>query len=147
MILLQIVLGYILADALSGLYHVLTDYGYNIQHQVKLFQYHHIHPETMTFDWQPFLAGLPIILLSFLGIYPIFFISLGVCLCLSQVAHLYCHRQPNKFIKFLQNIGFFIKPEHHLKHHSGNFDSNFCIFTGHNDIWLNPIINIIKKQR
>lgn len=145
-IIVSLVAAYIVADALSGIYHIITDYGWNIPHQVKLFKYHHENPETMTFDWQPFLAGIPICFLAFWA-YPVFFITLGLCLCLSQVAHLYTHRKAPYIIKILQQTGLFISKKHHYAHHGGQFNKNFCIFSGWNDFWLNPIAKYLEKYK
>lgn len=142
--LAQILLGWLLADALSGLYHIMTDYGYNIPHQIKLFMFHHENPHTMTFDWQPLLAGVPLIIVGLFW-HPWFLISLGFFISISQVGHYYTHHKAPAPIRILQRVGVLISPKHHADHHKGDYNKNFCIFTGINNIWLNPLAKLLVR--
>jgi hypothetical protein len=140
--LLQIVGAFILADAMSGIYHLVTDLGWNIPSQVSYFRKHHDHPETMTFDLQPMLGSIPCLIAAYF-IWPWFFISLAIFVGFAQIPHYYIHHPENTptIIKWLQKFRIVVTPDSHNYHHYGNglFDTNFCIFTGWNDWWINPI--------
>lgn len=146
--LLQIISAYIIADAIAAIYHLVTDLGYNIPKQVAFFRKHHEQPWTMTFDLQPLLGGIPIIILG-LFIYPWFFISLGISLCIAQIPHYYSHHRDNtpRIISFLQKYKIILSPASHDNHHYGNglFDRDFCVLSGWNNFWLNPIAKYLQR--
>lgn len=135
----QIFAAYIIADGLSGIYHLMTDLGYNIPSQVRDFNKHHDEPWTMQWDYYGIFAAIPAFVAAYFML-PWFFISLGICLFFIQYPHYYNHHpeEAGCIVKFLQKIKVIIG-ESHTKHHEPPFDKNFCVFTGWNDWWLNPI--------
>lgn len=136
--LLQIVLAYWLVDALGGLYHLATDRGFNIASQVAFFQKHHESPETMTFDLQPCLIGVPCLVAGWF-VAPWFLVPLGIFFCLAQVPHYYTHFPAPRFVQVLQRAGIFVSPASHARHHDGRFDRDFCVTAGWNNWWINWI--------
>ena len=137
--LIEGIIAYALADLLTGTYHWATDHGWNIGSQVNSFQEHHESSEGVVFDFRPALLGLPILLLS---IYweSMFFGVLGGSVTFCQFAHYYAHRPGKWLIKFLQRCWIILPPEHHTKHHSGDFNKNYCTLSGWNNWWLNYIL-------
>lgn len=132
---------YMLADILSGLYHWATDKGYNLKFQVEFFQEHHRNPKSMTFDYQPIAGAIPLAIIAYF-IWPWFFGSLAFFILCIQIPHYYTHHPENApfFIKWLQKSRLIITREGHYKHHSGNFDCNYCIFGNFNNWWMNRIL-------
>lgn len=139
MILVQILVVYILMDFLSGIYHILTDYGWNIKSQVELFQSHH---ETNRIDSPEFeltiWVALPVFLVA-LYFYSTFWIIISIFILCIQVPHYYSHQDNSPyFIRLLQDYHIFISSKAHAKHHQ-RFDSDFCIISG----WCNPLLNFL----
>ncbi len=143
-LIVEVLLGYLVADALTGIYHAATDYGWNVRSQVALFQDHHDHPRGITRDPKPAFAGIPLMLCGTLG-HPAFFIVLGVTVSLSQVAHYYAHHRGSTVVRFLQSWHVIIPPHKHAIHHH-QFDRNFCILSGWNNCWLNWILSGCKSR-
>lgn len=138
--ILIVLAAYVAADALGGLYHLMTDLGYNIPSQIRFFRQHHERPLTMTFDLEPAVAAAPMLIAAWF-VWPVFFVSLAVFLTLSQIPHYYAHhtgRVP-KLVKLMQRCGLFITERYHNAHHSGNFNRNFCVLAGWNDWWINRL--------
>jgi hypothetical protein len=140
-IVLQVLAAYFALDLLTGLYHLATDRGWNFRFQVELFQDHH-HTNTMEtgFGWEQTLGAAVGLALGYWWSSP-FFVALGILAALSQVPHYFAHHPPKRGpIKWLQDAGLIISPAHHQGHHRGEFDQNFCIFSGLNDWWLNRLV-------
>lgn len=139
-IVLKILFAYLLADLISGIYHVLTDRGWNIPKQVMLFQQHHV-TRSLEFDLSPFLFASPLFILAYWW-QPVFCIALAISCGFIQVTHYYTHFPAPLPIRLLQKAHLIMGPEEHEVHHS-NFDLNFCILSGWNNIWFNQLIRFI----
>lgn len=135
---LQVVLAYIVADFLAALYHLATDRGWNIASQVRDFRNHHDRPWTMTFDLQPVLAGLPVVLIGYFA-WPWFFVPLGLFLAFAQVPHYFTHHPAPRLVKVCQRARVILRPALHQRHHRVSFDRDFCVLNG----WTNAIVNAI----
>lgn len=140
----QILAAYVVADALSGLYHLATDKGLNFRGQIELFSEHHDTNTMQGFDWQTFAAGMPI---SIAGgwLHQPFLISLGLFIALTQVTHYYAHRRSaiplvHHLVSALQILHVIVPPASHAKHHKEPFARNFCLLSGWNNAWLNGIL-------
>ena len=48
---------YLLADLMTGVYHLATDRGWNIGRQVEIFQQHHAQTEAMVLDLRSLFLG------------------------------------------------------------------------------------------
>lgn len=143
----QIFAAFLVLDLLTGIYHLVTDRGWNFRQQVELFQHHHATNTMEGYDWQPLIGAI----VGFgLGLHfeSPFLIALGVFTVFAQVPHYFAHHPPKRGpVKWLQDAGIIISPEHHAGHHQGEFDQNFCIFTGWNDWWLNRLVRLLPPSR
>ena len=137
----QILAAYILADLLSGLYHLATDKGMNIKSQCEMFQEHHVTNTMAGFDWQTFAGGMPLVGIGAWFHSP-FWIALGVFVALTQVTHYYAHCRSESelvhhIVRVLQLTGVIVNPTRHARHHSEPFNRDFCLLSG----WCNPALN------
>jgi len=53
------------------------------------------------------------------------------------------HTKPPALVVFLQKSGLIISHEKHHKHHTGDFDTDYCIING----WMNPFLEKIDFWR
>ena len=143
---IQIIIAYVVADAISGIYHCITDRGYNTPTQVAYFMNHHDHPETMTFDLQPLLGGIPFLIIGYF-ILPWFLLPLGFFICITQIPHYYTHHPAPKYIRFLQKCKLILTYQSHWTHHGGEFNSNYCVLSGWNDWWINILVKWYDKKK
>lgn len=141
---LEIVAAYLLADLASGLYHYVTDRGWNFQQQIDLFAEHHDTNSMDGFDWQTFAAGLPISIAGAWFHSP-FFVAAGIFVAATQVTHYYAHRRSTSdwvhaLVRCLQRTGLIVHPKSHARHHAAPFDRDFCLLSGWNNWWLNRLL-------
>ena len=139
---LYVFAAYVVVDALTGIYHVLTDRGWNFKQQRDMFAEHHLTNTMQGFDWQPMAASLPFMIYGMFAL-DAFYLSAGCFGVLTQVAHYWAHHPNYRLVRIAQQLGMIVSPEHHAAHHHGEFDKNFCIFSGWNDCWLNIIARLI----
>lgn len=144
----SILAAYIIADAFSGLYHLATDYGFNISSQIKLFQNHHKTNTLDDFDWQTFAGGMPLVAIGGWLHCP-FLLALGVFVALTQVTHYYAHRRSESelvhhVVRVLQLTHLIVHPASHQNHHGGRFDRDFCLLSGWNNWWLNWLVSLYE---
>lgn len=143
---LQIIAAYILADALSGVYHALTDKGMNIKSQIEMFQEHHVTNTMIGFDWQTFAGGMPVAILG-AWFHSAFAVALGCFIALTQVTHYYAHRRSHSrlvrhLVGLLQECRIIVHPRLHQRHHGGEFDRDYCLLSGWNNWWMNRVLAI-----
>jgi len=159
------VLGYIVADFLSGVVHWAGDtvgdettpvFGANF---VKPFRYHHVDPQDITrHDFietngnncivvVPVLALLLLVTPRSTGWF--FFTCTAVAFtcwfvfCTNQF-HKWAHQdQPAGWVRALQRAGLILSPEHHAIHHASPQDKAYCITVG----WMNPLLDRIAFFR
>lgn len=165
-LLLAFLVGYFLADFLTGLVHLLCD---NIPLSLQTiqsgrtpwewaaygFHHHHIHPT----DWNHnniyfgaivragFLFYVPFSLITLLVIKnPFLQMILLVCShsgILSQFCHAASHGRykGNKLVAFLQDHHIILNPSVHKIHHQ-QFNQNYAILNG----WSNGVLNWIYRN-
>jgi hypothetical protein len=138
---------YTLADLFTGVYHLITDRGWNVRSQVALFQGHHDDPAGLGLDLSPAVAGVPLMMLALIGWHPLFFVVLGMSTALGQVPHYWAHHRGNRLVRTLQWMHLILPPRHHARHHRGEFDRNFCVLSGWNNPWLNWVICRVGFRR
>lgn len=150
--LLQIIAAYIVADAAAAIFHLATDCGLNTARVVAQFQSHHKSPGLMTFDLEPAMAGIVILLLSHVAC-PWFLAPLGVFISFGQMPHYFTHHPAPRIVRTLQRLRIFLPPESHASHHNGTFDRDYCVISGWNNWWINAIVSrssaiksMIRKQ-
>lgn len=146
---IQVLGAYLLIDLFTGMYHLVTDGGFNFRGQVDVFEDHHQTNTMQVFDWQPSVIGLPAMLLGLWLCSP-FLTAAGAFGVLGQVPHYYAHRRSRSelvhhVVRILQLTGLIISPEHHAAHHNGRFNRNFCILSGWNNWWLNRAIQLFES--
>jgi len=145
---LEILAAYVVMDALVGIYHCFTDYGWNTPDMVRKFREHHEDPLNMVeFDWQPMPGGLLILCVG-CWLWSPFIAAFGSFLMLAQVPHYYAHRRSrspavHRVLRFLQAYRVIASPENHHLHHDGKFNRNFCVLSGWNNFWLNPLVRLL----
>jgi hypothetical protein len=147
----KVVLAYVAADAISGLYHWLTDKGMNFRGQIEMFQEHHVTNTMQGFDWQTFAAGLPAMIVG-AWIHSPFLLALGFFGAMTQCTHYYAHRRSrnrviNSVVRALQELRIIVHPASHQRHHtSQKFDRDFCLLSGWNNWWLNRIVGFFERR-
>ena len=143
------------SDFLSGIVHWVFDrYGTeNIPVLgpgiIKSFRDHHTNPQGICghnfieTNGDTSIACLPLLAVGLLldPTHQLFWVCLlfntSIGGFLTNQFHSWAHEEnPPKTAIFLQKIGLILDPKHHKKHHSGEFDSNYCITNGK----MNPIL-------
>lgn len=159
-IVIQIIIGFFLADFLSGFFHWIEDnYIYYcidipmIRVISKGNEMHHYFPRAILIDsyFQNMLI-ITIITIIIFGIiylinrqilfdYKYLFITLFIFLSISSIIHRFSHMkacEKNKYILFLQNVGIITSNEHHRIHHIKS-DEKYCMNTPYLNLILDSI--------
>jgi plasmanylethanolamine desaturase len=156
-------LGYATADFLSGVVHFLFDnFGSPDtpvlgQKFIKPFRDHHDDPTAMTHGdaisvnadnclaCLPFLV--PVVVLLDFGSHPYFgsfFVSLLFFVMVTNQLHKWAHMADRPmFVNWLQQRHIVLSVDHHQRHHTAPFNSNYCITWG----ILNPVLERIGFWR
>jgi ubiquitin-conjugating enzyme E2 variant len=148
-----VLLGIYLADLVSGLLHWAFDTWFDadigfIRRMVLQVREHHIHPQRIfdisflhdagTLSWIALLLTAPIYagaLLAAPNGVALFFVATVVVfdplLVFMLVFHKCGHRPRNpRFVRWLQASGILLSARHHMQHHAGNHDFNYCLING-----------------
>lgn len=152
------ILGYLLADFMSGLVHFLGDSFGTVRTPIFgptfifPFREHHVDPEDITrhgfieTNGHNCLVSLPVMMVMHYLLFSTaiasvagsialatgFFLILGVFA--TNQFHKWAHtKRPPAFIAFLQKYRLILSPKHHQVHHTSPFERYYCITTG----WLN----------
>lgn len=159
-----VLVAYAVADLASGIVHFLLDnFGSPDtpvigQKFVKPFRDHHVDPMEMTrgdfiavnadnvFVCLPVI--IPAVFLLDVGHHPywgVFIIGLVAGVIMTNQLHKWAH-MPSvpRLVAVAQRRGVVLSKEHHSVHHSGAYDSNYCITWGHLDLLLNRLIGLRK---
>jgi hypothetical protein len=159
-IFFQILVGFIVADILSGLFHwfedTYLDYCINIPiigAISKDNELHHYFPRSILARSysENIETSLPLALTILLLIYFLnkklflkyiyFFISLGFFGGMANLIHRFSHMRDcenNSFIRFLQKTGLLCSHEHHSLHHN-LVNQKYCVITEYNNYVLDSI--------
>jgi ubiquitin-conjugating enzyme E2 variant len=156
---LGVVLGWLLADAFSGLVHYVADnYGdaewpFIGPYLLRPFREHHEHPEGILghgfFERSgntALLGAVPLLLSvglsQWLGAAAPHarhlalgagsaLASLGVSVMLTNEIHALAHaRAPGRLARALQRLGVILDPEAHARHHRPPYATHYCITSG-----------------
>ena len=150
----KILVGYLLADFIMGVYHWIKDTYFTPFTQIigKTLiwgsRLHHIRPRYVIefSDWELFYSSAKWTLIwmgplfYFVGITP-FMVSLFITIGLNDVIHKYAHMYDNerpKLMTFLQKIYLFQSHDEHHLHHISPHEINYCPIT--------PYLNIILEH-
>lgn len=147
--------GWYVADFMGGLFHYFVDHKASptclLTRAVKRdFDEHHVDPLSMEkYSRWPntilsALGGVPFLFLVMLGFGPgLFGVTVFVGLCVTQLAHYYAHApNPPRWAKLLQQLGVFISPDGHQKHH-GDFTRSYGVFNG----WSHGLLDLCLGRR
>ncbi|MEK9155388.1 MAG: fatty acid desaturase CarF family protein [Patescibacteria group bacterium] len=161
LIVFSVILGYLLADFLSGFVHFLGDtFGSATTPIVGPafifpFREHHRDPEDITrhdfidTNGHNCLVSLPVMMFMTHVLYQfaitstlfaftyttLLFLILGIFL--TNQFHKWAHMPvPPSFITPFQRARLILSPAHHKRHHNNPFDTYYCITTG----WLNLLL-------
>lgn len=155
--LLVFLLGYPLADFVSGLVHWGGDTWGNehtplIGRFIKPFRVHHDRPRDLlgthflstnsdaAFAFIPYLAAAFFFPLDWewSRLVSTLLFGIGVFGLPTSQIHKWAHmRRPPRPVKWLQKCRLILGPKHHDVHHKSPHLVNYCITTG----WCNPILN------
>lgn len=152
---IQIAIGWLLADALSGVGHAIGDnerlgnlkivraiVGKNVDHHADpLYIVNQGFIGRNLSSWvMVFVIGLST--LPLLGPSALWFSMVAGGLLVSEVhrwAH--CPKLAPSWVQFMQRTGAFQSPRHHWRHHRDPYDHHFCLLTD----YLNPIIDKLRR--
>jgi len=159
--IIQIVLGFILADLIVGFFHWFEDsyldycIDFPILGQIsKDNELHHYFPRSIiAYNYFEHVSvTIPIIVIIFSILYLInkniftykykyFFISFAFFCTVSNIIHRYSHMrqcETNIILQFLQYTGIFCSHEHHSSHHV-NPTQKYCVISEYNNYILDNI--------
>lgn len=158
---IQIFLGYILADLFGGIFHWFEDTYLDYDSTFPLLneiskhnELHHYFPRTIVgySYFENILTTLPIIFLFFLIIVcffqksvlknPFFYASLLIFGLLTNIFHRWSHMRECELpsiVLFLQNIGLLCSHKFHRIHHTQNNDSGYCPISIYLNLFLDNI--------
>lgn len=143
--LLLFMAAYFVADFFVGMYHMLTDKGWNIRQQVSAFREH--HEGALVFDVKPVFFALPVLAVAFYFGLP-FVAAFAFFSGLSEFAHYSAHRPQScpRFVRWLQQARVIISPAAHARHHDEVFDRSYCVFSGWADCLVDRIARFIPTK-
>jgi hypothetical protein len=156
-----ILIGFFMADALSGFVHWATDTWFDEviwDRVISIAREHHLYPSHILgygvrdylaySSWPTILVLGPIELLLTLAfapavwLYPLVFL----CLMLNTVMFFgtYFHRLGHghsrwRVVRWLQTAHLLMGPPHHHVHHGGNHDIRYCVINGWANFVFDPI--------
>lgn len=156
------IVGILLADVFTGMIHFCLDnFSFKgipfLEKSALLFQGHHDTPLKITqiplslVLFPPFVLMLIyyIIFYSYAfnygSLFSYFTDSFTFVAGLSQLSHRLSHKhigidsKVNELTKVLRKLKIFVEPNHHAKHHSGQFNSNYAISNGLSDLVMNKL--------
>jgi ubiquitin-conjugating enzyme E2 variant len=159
-ILMQVILGWLLADLWSGVFHAVGDsetFGNNriVKAITGKNESHHDNPlglVTQSFfernmtSWIG-TAAIAIIWFYFFGISAMLLSMIVGGLMVSEV-HRWAHAPSlaPAWVRVLQETGIFQSPKHHSKHHKPPHSVRFCVLTNFINPFLDVFINMIRLK-
>jgi hypothetical protein len=155
MILIKILLAYIFADFLAGLYHWIKDTYFGPFTPIigKTFiwgsRLHHIRPRyVLDFsDIELFISSSKWTLIWMLPLFLIyglnsFLLTLFLTISMNDIVHKYSHMKDSerpKWATYLQNLHIFQSHDEHHLHHISPHDINYCPITPYVNVCLEKI--------
>jgi hypothetical protein len=160
--LFGLIVGYVLADFITGTVHWFCDTFFNGDTPligkvlIQPFRDHHTYPQRITKhkfveqDTSSFFVMLPVLVyavltdIQFATAAEMFWLTLvvglSIGLFLTNVFHKWAHvDEVPTLIRQFQRIGLILEPVRHRMHH-GDHERAFCVTTG----WLNPILDRVR---
>ena len=157
---LVLVAAWVLSDLASGVVHWIADSWGSQQTPVvgprflRPFRVHHVDPEDILrrgfvgLNGDVAIITLPILLAVFAipltsgfgRVAALFIVSLSAVGLPTNQVHQWAHMpNPPRFIAWLQNRGFILSREEHVRHHTSPYAMNYCITNG----WCNRALTKI----
>ncbi len=157
MLALQLLMGWLLADLLSGLLHwwqdqVLTEnnrlFGWlkppSILHHAKPLAF--MEGGFWLRNWASWAAAgiVGLVLFVLAGLSP-FMVAVMIGIAISTQAHYWAHRPSlaPSVVRMLQKTGILQSAKGHARHHRPPQANSYCILTD----WLNPILNKVLWRK
>lgn len=160
-VIASVLAGILIGDLITGLLHWAFDTWFNeeikfLRRMVLIVREHHIYPNRM-FEYSfyhdagalsvmAFLLTSPLFTYAFLqsagdsqGFRLLYYaVCAGVTISLAVVFmfefHKFGHRRDaSQVVRLLQRLNLVLSYTHHMKHHSGRHDKNYCLINGHAD--------------
>ncbi|MGH3567021.1 MAG: fatty acid desaturase CarF family protein [Pseudonocardia sp.] len=152
--------GWFSADLMSGVLHWALDTWFcenvpAVRRIVLIVREHHVYPQQIfkyrwthefgIMSWFGFMVvAMALALVTVLPIGPLAdlaLLSAAVVTSLGASFSLELHKlghdfAPRRAVRLLQRLGLVLGPAHHMKHHSGEHDSHYCIVNGWGDCTL-----------
>jgi len=150
-----VVVGYVLTDLISGLFHWGLDRFGTPQTPViggliYVFRRHHEAPQEIlegrfvqTNDKTALASVIPLVGAFLLpGVFvPSLLVTLVLGIWMTNEVHKWAHNpNPGRVVRVLQRWRIVLTPEQHQRHHTEPFQSHYCITTG----WWNPLLEKIR---
>lgn len=159
---------WLLSDLGTGIVHWTFDvldytnkrWPEKLRSAAKIFQYHHEFPghcvqESFWYHTRAFYLNFGVPLLATASILSAYDYNILTCLLttsaiiapLGDYVHAISHgKHNNRFVRFLQKTGIIISREHHRRHHKRpDHATNYCIWNGHMNIILDPIMSVSRS--
>lgn len=155
LVLLGIAAGTFLADFVSGLLHWAFDTWFHediplVRRMVLLVREHHTHPDRIfryhfwqdagMLSWFALFTTAPFVWLAVgaAGVpggvqcmWAMIAVTMSIEVVFMFEFHKCGHRvQRSDLVRRLQRFHLLLSPDHHLRHHSGRHDRNYCLITG-----------------
>lgn len=162
-LLLSFVAATFAADFISGLLHWAFDTWWSettpiLNRMVVMVREHHVYPSKIfkfglfhdagTLSWIMLIATLPLYAFSWRLASPPRFLAYAVFAAIVTtvlvVFMLEFHKaghnpRPPRWVRALQRAGIVLSTKHHLSHHRGAHDRNYCLIHGHVDRTLGAL--------
>jgi len=158
-IILQIIIGFILADIITGAFHWFEDTYIDYCLDIPIIdeiskdnELHHFFPRSIiSYSYLDNISvSLPIVIIIFILLwfvarwvykYVYFLISFGIFSTVSNIFHKFSHMrdcETSDLYKVFQNMGILCSHLHHSKHHEYSVDK-YCVISEYNNYILDTI--------
>jgi len=92
---------------------------------------------------------IPVFFFLDIGAHPfwgVFLVALTSGVIMTNQLHKWAHMPTvPRLVAAAQRRGVVLSKEHHSVHHSGGYDSNYCITWGHLDVLLNRLVSLRNR--
>lgn len=160
-ILASVFVGVLAGDLITGILHWAFDTWFSantrfLRRMVLIVREHHIYPDRVfqysfyhdagALSVMAFLLTSPLFTYAFFrsvsdsrGFHLLYYavcvaVTISFALVFMFEFHKFGHkRNASQVVRFLQKLNILLSYTHHMKHHSGKHDKNYCLINGHAD--------------
>ena len=163
---LALLAGLYVADFVTGFLHWAFDVWFNennefVRRMVIMVREHHLHPQHIfkysfyhdagVLSWLSLPLTAPAVAYAVATgadpsasafLYSLVCASVVISVCLVFMLEFHkCGHNPDssKVVKTLQRLHLLLPHDHHMRHHSGNYDRNYCLINGYADLTLGAL--------